>query len=75
MLISLYIDYNTWCFSRLYKKSINNKERIPVSKVEFTKTDAKRFLPGKITEKRHLLDKMGQEFKAELIKIDTAPKY
>ncbi len=28
-----------------------------------------------IDKKRQLLDKMGQEFKAELIKIDTAPKY
>ena len=43
-----------------------------LSKVEFTKTDAKRFLAGRTTKKSHLLDRKGQEFKAELM-MDERP--
>jgi len=42
-----------------------------LSKVEFTKTDAKRFLAGKPTRKNHILDKKGREFKADLIMEET----
>ena len=42
-----------------------------LSRIEFTKTDAKRFLAGKTTKKSHLLDRKGQEFKAELIMEET----
>ena len=39
--------------------------------MEFTKTDAKRFLAGKPTKKSKLQDKRGQEFKAQLIMEET----
>ena len=46
-----------------------------LSKIEFTKTDAKRFLAGKTTKKSHLLDRKGQEFKAELIMEEIPDKW
>jgi hypothetical protein len=48
----------------------NQKQKM-LSKVEFTKTDAKRFLAGKPTRKNHILDKKGKEFKADLIMEET----
>ncbi len=55
------------CRFMIWKKQ---KQKM-LSKIEFTKTDAKRFLAGKPTKKSHLLDSKGQEFKAELIMEET----
>jgi|GEM_PF-7157 len=56
------------CDFAIWKKQ---KQRF-LSKAEFTKTDAKRFLAGRTTKKSHLIDKKGQEFKAELL-MDERP--
>ena len=42
-----------------------------LSKVSFTKTDAKNFLAGKIVKKNKLVDKKGREFSAMLIMEET----
>jgi len=55
------------CRFMIWKKQ---KQKM-LSKVEFTKTDAKRFLAGKPTRKNHILDKKGREFKADLIMEET----
>ncbi len=56
------------CSFAIWKKQ---KQRF-LADVEFTKTDAKRFLAGKPTKKSHLVDRKGQEFKAQII-MDERP--
>ena len=60
-------DYKNGCKFIIWKKQ---KQKM-LSKIEFTKTDAKRFLSGKPTRKNHLLDRRGNEFKADLIMEET----
>ena len=55
------------CRFMIWKKQ---KQKM-LAKIEFTKTDAKRFLAGKPTKKSHLLDKKGGEFKAQLVMEET----
>lgn len=43
-----------------------------LAKVKFTKTDVKRFLAGRPTKKSRLIDRKGNEFKAQLI-MDERP--
>ncbi|MCF0151089.1 MAG: hypothetical protein HUJ80_06750, partial [Firmicutes bacterium] len=47
----------------------NSKQKL-LANIEFTKTDAKKFLSAKPVRKRKLLDKKGQEFTAELMMIE-----
>ena len=60
-------NYKNGCKFIIWKKQ---KQKM-LSKIEFTKTDAKRFLAGKPTKKNHLLDRRGNEFKADLIMEET----
>ncbi len=55
------------CRFMIWKKQ---KQKM-LSKIEFTKTDAKRFLAGKPTKKSRLVDKKGRLFKADLIMEET----
>ena len=55
------------CRFMIWKKQ---KQKM-LSKLEFTKTDAKRFLAGKPTKKSRLIDRKGREFKADLIMEET----
>ncbi|MBQ1887645.1 MAG: hypothetical protein II166_03120, partial [Firmicutes bacterium] len=59
--------FSDGCRFMIWKKQ---KQKM-LSKIEFTKTDAKRFLAGKPTRKNHLIDKKGAEFKADLIMEET----
>ena len=59
--------FSEGCRFMIWKKQ---KQKM-LSKIEFTKTDAKRFLAGKPTKKSRLLDRKGREFKAELIMEET----
>lgn len=47
----------------------NSKQKL-LANIEFTKTDAKKFLAAKPVKKRKLLDKKGQEFTAEIMMIE-----